>query len=127
MGERRKRRTWSDDEKRSICKQAIVPGISVTQVARRYAMNANMIHTWLKDPRFAPPELEPDEAVEDVSFLEVAISPSEAPIAVTANALSSALPSATRVDITLSDGRRVLIEGPTALSAVLCLVQGLMA
>ena len=35
--------------------------------------------------------------------------------------------STTRVDITLSDGRRVLVEGPTALTAVLGLVQGLMA
>ncbi|MFG6665288.1 hypothetical protein ACGYKB_18720 [Sulfitobacter sp. 916] len=33
--------------------------------------------------------------------------------------------SASRVDITLSDGRRILIEGPTALPAVVSLVQGL--
>ena len=35
--------------------------------------------------------------------------------------------SAQRVDITLSDGRRILVEGPTALSGVLALVEGLMA
>ena len=35
--------------------------------------------------------------------------------------------SAQRVDITLSDGRRILVEGPTALSGVLALVGGLMA
>ncbi len=35
--------------------------------------------------------------------------------------------SAQRVDIMLSDGRRILVEGSTALSAVLRLVQGLMA
>ena len=52
MGKRRKRRSWSDDEKREICQQTTVPGVSVAQVARRYSMNANMIHTWLKDPRF---------------------------------------------------------------------------
>lgn len=34
---------------------------------------------------------------------------------------------ASRVDITLSDGRRVLVEGPSALPAVLGLVKGLMA
>ena len=54
MGKRRKRRSWSDDEKREICQQTTVPVVSVAQVARRFAMNANMIHTWLKDPRFAP-------------------------------------------------------------------------
>jgi len=45
---------WSDDEKRSICAQTTVSGVSVAQVARRYAMNANLIHNWLRDPRFAP-------------------------------------------------------------------------
>ena len=39
-----KKRFWSDDEKRSICLQARVPGVSVAQVARRYAINANLIH-----------------------------------------------------------------------------------
>jgi transposase len=30
------------------------------------------------------------------------------------------------VDITLSDGRQILVEGSTALSAVVALVEGLM-
>ncbi len=47
-------RFWSDEEKRSVCVQASVPGISIAQVARRYSMNTNLIHKWLKDPRFAP-------------------------------------------------------------------------
>jgi len=51
----RKKRFWSEDEKREICDQATTPGISVAQVARRNAVNANLIHKWLKDPRFAPP------------------------------------------------------------------------
>jgi transposase len=48
-----KMRVWSDEEKRSICTQARVSGVSVTQVARRYAINTNLIHKWLRDPRFA--------------------------------------------------------------------------
>ncbi|MHA3916463.1 transposase [Halovulum sp. GXIMD14793] len=51
-----KKRFWSDDEKRSICAQTWVPGVSVAQVARRYSMNANLVHKWLRDPRFAPEE-----------------------------------------------------------------------
>ncbi len=34
--------------------------------------------------------------------------------------------SAQRVDITLSDGRRILVEGTTSLSTVLVLVEGLL-
>ena len=44
---------WSDEEKVSVRAQARVPGISV---ARRYALNANLIHKWLRDPRCAPDE-----------------------------------------------------------------------
>ncbi len=51
---RRKKRHWSDEEKREICRQTGVPGVSVAQVGRRYAVNSNLIFKWLKDPRFAP-------------------------------------------------------------------------
>ena len=56
MGGPRKYRLWTDEEKRSICLQTRGPGVSVAQVARRYAMNANLIFKWLKDPRYAPEE-----------------------------------------------------------------------
>jgi transposase len=54
-----KKRFWSDDEKREICTQAATAGFSVAQVARRYAMNANLIHKWIRDPRFAPSSDDP--------------------------------------------------------------------
>ena len=37
-----------------ICAQTRVPGISVSQVARRYDVNANLVFTWLRDGRFSP-------------------------------------------------------------------------
>jgi transposase len=124
-----KKRFWSDDEKREICTQAATSGFSVAQVARRYAMNANLIHKWIRDPRFS--RVANDEA--DISavngFLRVEIEDAEvvtvstAPI-VSADAAQTPL-RATRVDLTLSAGRRVLIEGPTALCAVVSLVEGL--
>ena len=49
-----KKRFWSDEEKVSICGQTCALDVSVAQVAPRYAMNANRIHKWLRDPRFAP-------------------------------------------------------------------------
>ena len=39
LARKRIRRSWSDEEKRSICLQTLVPGVSVAQVALRYAMN----------------------------------------------------------------------------------------
>ena len=119
-----KKRFWSDDEKRSICLQARVPGVSVAQVARRYAMNANLIHNWLRDPRFAPDDKREIEASDFLAVeIEGAVSAPGHQIA----ALAPDMPlSAQRVDITLSDGRRILVEGTTALPAVLALVEGLM-
>jgi transposase len=49
----KRRRNWSDDEKRMICSQTRFPGVSVSQVARRYDVNANQVFNWLKDPAFA--------------------------------------------------------------------------
>jgi len=52
---RRTKRLWTDEEKRSICLQTTARDVSVAQVARRYSMNANLIFTWLRDPRYAVP------------------------------------------------------------------------
>ncbi|WP_050521794.1 IS66-like element accessory protein TnpA [Pseudorhodobacter wandonensis] len=71
---RRAKRLWTDEEKRSICFQTTAAGVSVAQVARRYAMNANMIFKWLRDPRYAPtPDAVEDVAVEAPCFLPVEI------------------------------------------------------
>ncbi len=119
-----KKRFWSDDEKRSICLQARVPGVSVAQVARRYAMNANLIHNWLRDERFLPEDS--DCVFDAAAFLPVEI---EGPQPVPGHQITAFAPdmplSAQRVDLTLSDGRRILVEGTTALSAVLALIEGL--
>lgn len=53
MATGRKRRIWTDEEKRMICAQTRVPGVSVSQVAQRYDVNTNLVFTWLRDPRFA--------------------------------------------------------------------------
>ena len=122
---KRKKRFWADEEKREICAQATMPGMSVAQVARRYAVNANLIFKWLKDPRFAPVAHEP---VDDAVFLPVEIAGSTVhePVCQEMPPSPPSSPvSASRVDITLSEGRRILVEGPTALAAVVSLVQGL--
>ena len=48
---RHTKRLWTDEEKLSICLQTTAQEVSVAQVARRYALNANMIFKWL---RYAP-------------------------------------------------------------------------
>jgi transposase len=51
-----------------ICGQTRVPGVSVSQVARRYDVNANLVFAWLRDPRFAD-----SDAADVARFLPVEI------------------------------------------------------
>lgn len=122
-----KKRVWSNAEKASICTQARVAGVSVAQVARRYAMNANLIHKWLRDPRFSSEDQAADLPVqESATFLPVEVAGmTPAPAAPILPNPSTSPTTVQRLDITLSDGRRILVEGATALSAVLAMVEGL--
>lgn len=118
-----KKRVWSDVEKLSICAQARVSGVSVAQVARRYAMNTNLIHKWLRDPRFASEDQAADlPEVEGATFLPIEVTGmAPAPMAPISPTFSMGSITAQRVDITLSDGRRILVEGATALSAIVAI------
>ena len=121
---RRKRRSWSDEEKRSICLQTLAPGVSVSQVARRYAMNANQIFNWLKDERFAPSPDETDTAV----FLPIEVCGEP-----TTNPPPSVLETDTacrshgRVEVALSNGHRLTVEGDFDGTEVARLLKGLVS
>ena len=52
-GGRRSRRSWSDDEKRRIVAEAVLPGASVADIARRHGVNANLVFNWRKTARAA--------------------------------------------------------------------------
>jgi hypothetical protein len=51
---KRSRRSWSAEEKRQIVDEAMVPGASVAEIARRHGVNANLVFTWCKAARSAP-------------------------------------------------------------------------
>jgi transposase len=117
MTKKRRRRIWDDEEKCRIVAQTRVPGVSVSQVARRYDVNANMVFKWLRDPRFKPPE---DELP---SFLPVEVLPDASPGAAMADGTAVALGS--RIEITLSNGHRLSVSGAFDPDAVSRLVRGL--
>ncbi len=117
---RRKRRLWDDDEKRRIVAQTRVPGVSVSQVARRYDVNANLVFKWLRDPRFAPPPVE-DGAT---SFLPVEVVAAPAPRLIDPPVVEPKA-SAAKIDISLPNGHRVSVSGPYDPDALCRLVRGL--
>ena len=101
MAKRRKRRKWSDDEKRIICAQARMPGVSVAQVARRYDVNANQIFNWMKDPKFAADASDDDDA----RFLLVEIIAEPAP------ASPAMMEASGMIEVDLPSGHRLRISG----------------
>ena len=112
---RRKRRHWDDDEKREIVAQTRVPGVSVSRVARRYDVNANLVFKWIRDPRFRPV----DDVDEDLAFLPVEVLPEP----VTPNVKPAGLDS--KIEIQLSNGHRLSISGEFDPDAVARLLRGL--
>jgi transposase len=104
MAGKQKKRRWPDEEKRSICFQTTAAGVSVAQVARRYAMNANLIFKWLKDERYAPDADAVPEESEPV-FLPVEVEVATSPVPALATA------PAGRIEIVLPDGCRISTEG----------------
>jgi transposase len=127
MAKKRVRRPWSAEEKRSICLQTLAPGVSVAQVARRYAMNTNLILKWLKDPRFQPGEQEKEET----AFLPVEISTEPE---ATLPTVSQSMPvrdsysrSDPRIEITTAEGHRLTVEGDFDGDALARLLKGLVS
>jgi len=125
---RRLRRLWEDDEKIRIVAQTRVPGISVSQVARRYDVNANLIFKWLRDPRFNPPPVEDPTAsflpVEVVAEPPVLVPPViDAPVVDTP--VIEAGTTGSKVEIVLPTGHRISIGGAYDPEALCRLVRGL--
>ena len=108
MPRRRRYRRWNAEEKRSICRQTRAPGVSVAQVARRHALNANLIFKWLRDPRFAPAAAIEQEPV----FLPVEVDIRGGPEVPTVPMASPAGDPPGRVQIVLATGHRMTVEGP---------------
>lgn len=115
MGKRGKRRVWSDGEKRTICAQTRVPGVSVSQVARRYDVNANLVFSWLRDPRFAPGDM----VGEVGGFLPVEIVAERGCVAPVGLTVESC------IEIDLAGGHRVRISGDYDPEALARLIRGL--
>ena len=113
---RRVRRFWSEDEKRRIVAQTWAPGVSVSQVGRRYDVNANLIFKWRRDPRFRPAG--DDEG--SPAFLPVEVIPEPLSLPSTASAASDG-----RIEIALRSGHRVSASGSFDVDALCRVVRAL--
>ncbi|MFT5742912.1 MAG: transposase [Paracoccaceae bacterium] len=129
MGQRmtlRTKRLWTDEEKRSICFQTTAAGVSVAQVARRYAMNANMIFKWLRDPRYVPdPDAVEDLAADRPCFLPVEIV--DRPQNEDRASATDPVSAQNAIEIDIAGGHRLRIIGGYDPEALARLIRGLSA
>ena len=119
---RRSKRLWTDEEKRSICLQTVAPDVSVAQVARRYALNANMIFKWLRDARYVPGSTQ--GALDAPVFLPVEIVKPTRSEAVRPVLPNSVLPDCL-LEIEIAGGHRLRVSGAYDPEALARLIRGL--
>lgn len=97
---RRRRRRYSEAEKKAILAEASVPGASVSEVSRRHGIGRSLIHNWRRD-----------EAASllgaTVRFTPVTVSP-EKPAAVP---VAVGDESAGQIEIELPGGVRLRLAG----------------
>jgi len=105
------RRRWTDEEKQRIVAESEAPGSSVSMVARRHDLNANMLFTWRREFR----RREPSAGVDQDAFVPAVIAPEEPAtdrLAAAPRALADG--SAGRppglIEIVLGGGRRIIVD-----------------
>jgi transposase len=102
---KRRHKVWPESLKREIVAACLVPGASVSVVARQYDVNTNMVFTWRKlyggVPKTIAPQLLPVVVTPD--------PPAVAPAAPSAGLHSVSLHSAGLIEIELPGGYRVRI------------------
>lgn len=106
---RRRRRAWSAEEKRRIVAETFAPGASVSVVARRHDVNANLLFTWRRQGRANGSP----SAVATTGFVPASIAAEP-----TAAALPIASVSAGRMEIVLASGDRVIVGADVDAAAL---------
>jgi transposase len=96
---RRRRRVWTEDEKRRIVAETLAPGASVSVVARRHDLNTNTVFTWRRQAG-----LRPYATGEAVTFVPATIATEPASTETPASA------SVGRNEIVLAGGDRVIVS-----------------
>ncbi|WP_316979221.1 IS66-like element accessory protein TnpA [Shumkonia mesophila] len=83
-----RRRTWSEEQKRTIVAATFAPGALVSHVARQADVHPSLVYRWRRDLRLGP-----------TGFSEVVVAPASAPSVEKTSAIEVGLADGTRVHI----------------------------
>ena len=103
---RRKRRSWTTDEKRRIVDESLEDGASIAEIARRHDLNANQLFTWRR--QFG---VEPSEPKDLAPILPVRIASD-----MTADEVEPR--STGQMEIVLAEGERIIVWSDVETAAL---------
>ena len=103
---KRRRRSWSLEEKRRIVDESLEDGVSIAEVARRHDLNANQLFAWRR--QFGA---EPAAPMELAPILPVTIAPDT-------TAEYSDRGSNGQMEIVLAGGDRVIVWADVEMAAL---------
>jgi transposase len=112
----RQRRFWSSEEKRRMVAESFAPGASVSKVAQRYGVNANLLFTWRRQEARSNAV----GGVEPIQLLPVTIA--DAGTAAGAVATQSQVG---RMEIVLNSGERIVVGADVDASSLARVVKAL--
>ena len=106
---RRRRRSWTLEEKRRIVEESLEDGSSIAEVARRHDLNANQLFSWRR--QFGVEPSEPQDLAHDLVHDLVHDLAPILPVTITPDAKTEGcVPgSAGQMEIVLAGGDRVLV------------------
>jgi transposase len=103
---RRKRRSWTTDEKRRIVDESLEDGAAIAEIARRHDLNANQLFTWRR--QFGVELSEPKDLAR---ILPVTIASDVA--------ADEAEPRSTgQMEIVLAEGERIIVWSDVETAAL---------
>lgn len=114
----RRRRSYSLEEKRRLVAESYEPGASVSIVARRHDLNANLLFTWRRQMRAPVPAVEPMNLIP----IEVLAAPTAA-----APAEAQRLDTRGEIEIVLVSGVRVRVDAEVSEAALRRVLSALRA
>jgi transposase len=114
----RRRRSWSTEQKKAIVAEMDVDGATLSEVARRHGVHANVLFRWRRElgsAKGAPPG-DGATAVPAMSFVPLTLS-----------SPASTLPRPGTIEIVLDGGRTVRVGSDVDTAALVRIVEALEA
>ncbi len=103
---KRRRRSWTRDEKRRIVEESLQEGASIAEVARRHELNANLLFTWRRKMGAEPSEQSSPMPILPVTIAPGSVAEERCPIV------------AGQMEIVLAEGHRVLVWADVETAAL---------